>query len=228
MIGSFNDNYKEIKSFLIERLLACDKDFKERKIYPELIINYAKLSILFKVLSVFDIVDQKEISKIMEMSNLIAKKAEDTKKEYEQKKAVYDQKSNNFQKTCITYPNVSKSSSSYRKPIGDAKSSISYILQKGFKSQNENIRGFLSENCFKEQKPCPLIPDKNIDLNKMISFNKKPYTPLYQVVNHMKNRNVGCTESILNGLNEAKVKNYSGDLESTYKILISLYNKFIL
>ena len=69
VIGEFDSNYIELKKFLIERLLACDEDFKNKNIYPDLIINYIKLSKLFLMLTIFNI-NEKEIDKLKDMGNL--------------------------------------------------------------------------------------------------------------------------------------------------------------
>jgi len=71
-IGVFEDNYKEIKQFLLDRLIACDADFKKDNIYPDLIKNYAKLAKLFEVLTVFDIKEEDK-QKIMQMGKMISK-----------------------------------------------------------------------------------------------------------------------------------------------------------
>jgi hypothetical protein len=70
-VGQFEENYKEVKQFLIDRLLACDNDFKNDNIYLELFKNYAKLAKLFEVLTVFDIKEDDK-KKIHQMSKIIS------------------------------------------------------------------------------------------------------------------------------------------------------------
>jgi hypothetical protein len=81
-IGVFEDNYKEIKEFLLQRLIACDNDLKNDNIYPELIKNYAKLAKLFEVLTVFDIKDDDK-KKILQMGWVISQtdRAEDHRRQ---------------------------------------------------------------------------------------------------------------------------------------------------
>ncbi len=73
-IGTFEDNYKEIKQFLLDRLIACDADAKNDNIYPDLIKNYAKLAKLFEVLTVFDIKEEDK-QKIMQMGGITSQAA---------------------------------------------------------------------------------------------------------------------------------------------------------
>ena len=71
-IGEFESNYSVLKKFLLERLMACEKDLKEDNIYPELILNYIKLAALFRSLEVFKL-PEKEKKKLDEMGRLSSK-----------------------------------------------------------------------------------------------------------------------------------------------------------
>ena len=70
-IGSFEDNKQEILQFLKDRLIACDEDSKRDNLYPELVVNYAKLARLFEVLTVFKI-SEEDKQKYVDMGNIIS------------------------------------------------------------------------------------------------------------------------------------------------------------
>ena len=71
VIGEFDENYIELKKFIIQRIFACDEDYNKSNFYPELISNYLKLATMLKCLTVFDI-PSIEITKINEMGKIIS------------------------------------------------------------------------------------------------------------------------------------------------------------
>lgn len=52
-IGNFESNRQELKDFMIIRLQACNEDYKNDNLYPDLYENFLKLSKMILILTLF-------------------------------------------------------------------------------------------------------------------------------------------------------------------------------